>query len=161
MRETIRSVRPSISIKLGWLSGESASPVTSAPSSRSQLQSQPPLKPVCPVTRTRRLRYASSRLTPEALSYVATLIARISVACRTSRLDRRWSLRQHCRFPIDAVETSSAANLRHIDPPPLTPSGLIAVELRQGGLVACWPASRVERSPPLAQGCCSFLISLL
>jgi hypothetical protein len=52
---SIRS-RPRTRYKAGSVAGSSAKPETCAPSSLSQRLNQLPLKPVCPVMKTRRLR---------------------------------------------------------------------------------------------------------
>src|SRR5215468_9118425 len=54
----VRSARPTpaCSYRLGVVGGSSEYPVTSAPSASSHSESQLPLKPVCPVTSTRRPR---------------------------------------------------------------------------------------------------------
>src|SRR5258708_26234743 len=47
-----RSATPTSSNRLGWLFGARAKPVTIAPISASQNESQAPLNPVCPVIKT-------------------------------------------------------------------------------------------------------------
>src|SRR5579871_3538595 len=59
--ETMPSEIPAATNRLGSVAGASARPATSQPMRLSQLTSQPPVKPVCPVTNTRAPRNASSK----------------------------------------------------------------------------------------------------
>src|SRR5512135_3424027 len=76
----MRRASPSSSNIAGWVGISLEMPVTSAPSFSSQAVSQLPLKPVCPVTRTRRPRYASANIIASPSSMAPARLPTMPVA---------------------------------------------------------------------------------
>ena len=75
--------------------------VTRAPSESSQVASQPPLKPVCPVRKTERPRQNSRRSMPRRGS-AQRHTAQAALSCRHSSFSRSISrgVSMHCQNPL-------------------------------------------------------------
>src|SRR5437868_9355245 len=80
--------------RLGWVGGSSAYPVTLAPSTSSHIESQLPLKPVCPVSSTLRPRQN------ERLSIFGPTPPRCESEVVTERRDGGW----HAEFSTERYD---------------------------------------------------------